>query len=97
MSNLLRNILDGETYSELEVNGLFDIKTFLGKKNIGLQKSYGIFDGEIKYKECIFKTSANIFIKLTKKDNTDFFEVVIYYKEDQKNEVLIFLNQIKKI
>lgn len=96
MKSFLNEIFENGSFSMVEVDGDLELKTLLNKKNIFLIKSNSSFNKEINYYECLFKTSAGFYLHLSKKENTDFFKLVIYYKEDQKNELLIFINQLKK-
>lgn len=89
------NLLDLDGFSVINVVGDFDLKLFLGKKNLFLEKSFSSYEQELKYQKCVFKTTAGFYLYLVRKKDTENFELIIYYKEDQKNEVIIFLNQIK--
>ena len=85
--------LDG--FSVINVDGDFDLNFFLDKKNLFLEKSFSLYREKLEYQKCIFRTTAGFYLYLIKKKDTENFELIIYYKEDQKNEVIIFLNQIK--
>jgi hypothetical protein len=88
---------NNEFYSMLKVSGVFDIDTFLNRKNLTMIKSTSNYiENHISYDECLFETSAGFYLYLINMDSKDSYKLSFYYKEEQLNEVKIFLNQLIK-
>lgn len=89
----------GLMFSRTEVkfsNGL-DIIEFINKRSYEVVWSSGyinINDEKMLYNEKIFKTKQNFYLYLN--SSVDFVIMDIYYKEDQKNELQIFIKQLLK-
>jgi hypothetical protein len=89
---------NNEFYSMLKVSNLFDINSFLNRKNLTMVKSTSNYmDNSFSYEECLFETSAGFYLYLLKEMGTqNSYKLSFYYKEEQLNEVKIFLNQLIK-
>jgi|LauGreDrversion4_2_1035121.scaffolds.fasta_scaffold14305_5 hypothetical protein len=88
---------NNELFSVLNVSSSFELDTFMNRKNLIMIKSKSNYiDSSINYEECLFQTSAGFYLYLEKLLSTDFYKLSFYYKEEQLNEVKIFLNQLIK-
>lgn len=85
--------------STLEIDFLNqDIKSFLDKRTgltVVWSKSNASFNiGEIKYEEIIYKSKQEFYLYLLLRD--EYPKIMVYYKQEQNNELIIFISQLLK-
>lgn len=75
----------------------FDLEKFRNNKKLKplVSESIVSFDGTIQYNQIIFSTPAGYYLFIYRNDEGNY-HLKIYYKEEQYNEVLIFVKQLIK-
>jgi hypothetical protein len=94
----IENLEDGKLFSTLEFEVPDDFLKFLDGRALTtvFSDSWMEFEiGEIKTKSKIYKTKQPFYLYLLK-DCVDNKTLVIYYKEEQLNELKLFIKQLLK-
>lgn len=85
---------DGKIFSSMTVQITEGLDSFLKDKKLVLRYSESFFstDTDIRYNNKIYQTQQGFFLYLSLVDNV----MVIYYSEEQLNELTLFIRQLFK-
>jgi hypothetical protein len=91
---LLREKKDGVVFSSMTVEVPKEFDKFIKDKNFTLRCSESSYNPEtdILYKNKVYQTKQGFFLYLSLTEET----MVIYYGEDQLNELTLFIRQLFK-
>lgn len=90
----------GEIYSVLNVVSIpKEIEEYLNKMKTIVVYSISRIDyndTSIKYNEKIYKTAQGFYLYLSLNGPGDHAKLTIYYKQEQQNEITLFIGQLLK-
>ncbi len=94
----IKGLEDGKPFSTLELDVPDDFQKFLDGRALTTVFTDGWMDfetGELETRSQIYLTKQSFYLYLFK-DSVDKKTLVIYYKEEQLNELKLFIRQLLK-
>lgn len=81
----------------VDISKTIDPKIFKDKKGSVVLTYSRMMDGAEILSDAIYQHNSGFYIYLSKSDDTEIsFQSKIYYKQEQHDEVIMFVNSIKK-